>query len=334
MNAKKLPPSSSPAAFAPASVRSRKIDSGSSGVLRPVLDHEERGQQRRRCREQRDRPRRAPAVLRRLGDRVDQQHQPARAGDRTERVEPPAGGGESAVGHDPGCERQRGGPDRDVQIEDVLPPGVAGEKPAGDHPNGRAAGTEPAPDPERLVALGALGEHVHHDRQGGGQHDRRAEPLNGPRCDERHLAGRQRGSQRRRRKQRKPDHQDPAAAEQVRRTTAEQHEAAERERVRGHHPLQAGRAEVQIATDRGQRDVDDRQIDNRHEERHRQQRERAPAIDIRGCGRHRTSSGRDGDRRLGVGVVLHRCLLLGCCRYDEWEAAIGTRRCCGRAAYA
>ena len=31
MNAKKLPPSSSPATFAPASVRSRKIDSGSTG---------------------------------------------------------------------------------------------------------------------------------------------------------------------------------------------------------------------------------------------------------------------------------------------------------------
>ncbi len=160
------------------------------GLLRPVLDHQERGQQRRRCREQRDRSRRAPAVLRCLGDRVDQQHQPARARDRTERVKPPARGGEPAVGHDPGCERQRGGPDRDVQIEDVLPPGVAGEKPAGDHTDGRAAGTEAAPDPERLVALGALFEHVHHDRQGGGQHDRRAEPLNGPRCDQRHLAGR------------------------------------------------------------------------------------------------------------------------------------------------
>ena len=334
MNAKKLPPSSSPAAFAPASVRSRKIDSGSSGSSDPALDHQERDEQDHGCGQQRDRPGRAPAVLRCLGDRVDQQHQPARARDRTERVKPPAGGGEPAVGHDPGCERQRGGPDRDVQIEDVLPPGVAGEKPAGDHADGRAAGTEPAPDPERLVALGALVEHVHHDRQGGGQHDRRAKSLNRPAAIRNALAGRQPARQRRRRKQRKPDHQDPAAAEQVRGATAEQHEAAERERVRGHHPLQAGGREVQIATDRGQRDVDDRQIDDRHEERHRQQRERAPAIDIRGCGRHRPPAVGTGTE----GWVLVWCCIAasswGCCRYDEWEAVIGTRRCCARAAYA
>ena len=108
----------------------------------------------------------------------------------------------------------------------------------------------------------------------------------------------------------KPDHQDPAAAEQIRGAAAEQQEAAERERVRGHDPLQAGLGEVQIAADRRQRDVDDRQIDDRHEERHRQQRERAPAIDMSvmwtsldlqwsGCettgrfGAHRTSQHQD-----------------------------------------
>ena len=138
MNAKKLPPSSSPATFAPASVRSRKIDSGRTGLLRPALDHQERRQQRHGRRQQRDRPRSAPAVLRGLGDRVDQQHEPARARDRTSRVKPPTHGGEPALGHDPRRQEQRGRPDRDVQIEDVLPAGVAGEKAAGDHTDGRA----------------------------------------------------------------------------------------------------------------------------------------------------------------------------------------------------
>ena len=49
------------------------------------------------------------------------------------------------------------------------------------------AGAEPAPDPERLVALGALGEHVHHDRQGGGQHHRCSDALDRPGSD--HEAG-------------------------------------------------------------------------------------------------------------------------------------------------
>ena len=76
------------------------------------------------------------------------------------------------------------------------------------------------------------------------------------------------------------------AAEQIRRAATEQQEAAERDHVRGHDPLQARLGEVQVAADRRQRDVDDRRVDDRHEVRDRQQRERAPAIDIRRCGRH------------------------------------------------
>ena len=105
MNAKKLPPEQQPGRVRAGERVESEDRQWQHGLLHPVLDHEERGEQRRRCREQRDRSRRAPAVLRRLGDRVDEQHEPARARDRAERVEPPARGGESAVGHDPGRER-------------------------------------------------------------------------------------------------------------------------------------------------------------------------------------------------------------------------------------
>lgn len=243
------------------------------------------------------RARRAPAGC--LGDRVDQQDQPARPGDRTEGVKPSARRGDPAVGDDPRCQKQRGRCDRDVEVEDVLPPGGAGEKAAGDQPNGRAACAKSAPDPERVVALGALSEHVHHDRQGGGQHDRGAQALNGSRCDQKRVAGRERASQRRRREHAQPCHQEPATPEQIRGMTAQQEKAAERERVRGHHPLQAGLGEVQVATDRRQRDIDDRQIDDRHEVRDRQQRKRAPAIDDWWLGRHRTCSGLAGKGQSG-----------------------------------
>ena len=78
---------------------------------------------------------------------------------------------------------------------------------------------------------------------------------------------RERARQRSDREQGESEHQDPAATEQIRGATAEQQEAAERQRVRGYHPLQARGGQVQIAADRRQRDVDDREIDDRHEVR-------------------------------------------------------------------
>jgi hypothetical protein len=55
---------------------------------------------------------------------------------------------------------------------------------------------------------------------------------------------------------------------------AEQHEPAVGEQVAAEDPLQVLHREVQVAPDRGQRDIDDRRIDE-VEERHRaQQRER------------------------------------------------------------
>src|ERR1700734_1173039 len=44
-------------------------------------------------------------------------------------------------------------------------------------------------DPERLVALGALFEHVHDDRESGGQHDRGAHSLHGATSDQERFIG-------------------------------------------------------------------------------------------------------------------------------------------------
>ena len=159
-------------------------------------------------------------------------------------------GGEPALGHDPRRQRERGGPDRDVQVEDVLPAGVAGEKPAGDQPDGRAGGAEAAPDPERLVALGALVEHVHHDRERGGEHERRAEPLhraaairNASVVASAH--GQRRGG----------EHASPAIRTRRRPSRSAARPPNSRKppnvsAVSGRHPLQARVGEVQVATDR------------------------------------------------------------------------------------
>ena len=86
MKAKKLPPSSRPTAFAPASVLSRKMRSGSSGTsTRVSITRKATTSVAGRC-EQRDRPRGRPAVLRRLRQRVDEQQQPGGDAQAAERV--------------------------------------------------------------------------------------------------------------------------------------------------------------------------------------------------------------------------------------------------------
>jgi hypothetical protein len=73
-------------------------------------------------------------------------------------------------------------------------------------------------------------------------------------------------------------HQDRPAPEQVGGPASQQQEAAEGDPVGGHHPLQVRFGDVKFAADRRQRDVDDREIDDRHEERDGQHGERAPAV--------------------------------------------------------
>src|SRR6266542_6978097 len=76
------------------------------------------------------------------------------------------------------------------------------------------------------------------------------------------------------------EHEDPPPPEQIRGATPEQQEAAEGQPVGGHDPLQVRLGEVKLAADRRQRNIDDREIDDRHEERNSQHGERAPAVNL------------------------------------------------------
>ncbi|MEY9912722.1 hypothetical protein ABIA35_008989 [Catenulispora sp. MAP12-49] len=79
-------------------------------------------------------------------------------------------------------------------------------------------------------------------------------------------------------------HEGPAASDQVGGPAAEQQEAAEADRVRGHHPLQVRLGEVELGADRRQRHVHDQHVDHGHEDRHGQEREGPPSV--RDAGRH------------------------------------------------
>ena len=60
-----------------------------------------------------------------------------------------------------------------------------------------------------------------------------------------------------------PGEEDPAAAEAVAERAAEEQERGERDEVRVERPLQTGDVGLQVAADRGQRDVHDRAVEER-----------------------------------------------------------------------
>jgi hypothetical protein len=87
-------------------------------------------------------------------------------------------------------------------------------------------------------------------------------------------------------KNRTPGHEQATAPEQVCRPSSEQEQAAEGERIRAQHPLQALLREADVRLDRGQRHEHDRGVEEHHEEGAAEERERPPAARVRGDGVH------------------------------------------------
>ena len=83
---------------------------------------------------------------------------------------------------------RRASADRHVDEQHPLPAGPLGQHAAEQHAGGAARAGDGAPDAERLVALGALGEGGRDDRQRGGGDERGAEALHGARGDQPDLA--------------------------------------------------------------------------------------------------------------------------------------------------
>src|SRR2546421_469067 len=79
---------------------------------------------------------------------------------------------------------------------------------------GGAAGADPAPNAERLVALGTLLEHVHDDRERGGQNDRRPESLDAAHRDQERVGRGQRACEGGGGEEPQAEHEDASAAEQ------------------------------------------------------------------------------------------------------------------------
>jgi hypothetical protein len=129
-----------------------------------------------------------------------------------------------------------------------------------------------------LVRSGPLREGRGDDGQRGGGDQRGAEALQAPRGDQHPGRRGEAVEQRGQREQGDAGHEQPAAADEVRRPPAEQQEAAEHERVAVDDPREVGGGEAEVALDRGQGDVHDRRVEHDHELREADEDEHEPAV--------------------------------------------------------
>ncbi len=251
----------------------------------PALPDHERGQQQGR----------EPAEQRRLGglqgvagpdDGQDEQGDPGRHGHGARDIQlPPAP--RLVWGQQPHRGDQQRDADRDVDEEDQPPGGL--DQQAAEH----RAGREARRDNRAVGAQGAaafLLPGPTGDQQGqtrGRQHGR-SDPLHHPGGDQQARLDGQTPGDARRDEHHQADPVHPGPAVDVGEPPAQQQEPAEGDRVGADQPLQRRGGDVQLTLYRGQRDVDDGEVQHDHELRHRQrQQQRGPRTrpDCRSLGR-------------------------------------------------
>ena len=195
------------------------------------------------------------------------------------------GSRDSGSSRRPADERDRG--QRHVDDEDRPPPEVL-EQDAADHRAERDAEARGrGPDADRHRALARVGEDAdqqrerrRHDERGPGAHD-------GAGDDQPVDAARVGGRRRRGSEHREPGEQRAAAAEAIPERAGQQQQSREHEGVGVDHPLQLAHVGVEVAHQGGERDVDDRVVDDDREQAQAQHAQRQPAPRARRSRRHR-----------------------------------------------
>jgi hypothetical protein len=125
------------------------------------------------------------------------------------------------------------------------------------------------------------------DRQRRRRDQRRAEPLQEAEADQGALGPGEAVEQGAGGEERQPGHEQAPSSEQVGHAAAQEQDAAEHDRVGGHDPLQVLLAEAEVRLDRGERHVDDRDVEDHHELGGDDHRQSEPAPSIGPALRHR-----------------------------------------------
>jgi hypothetical protein len=147
----------------------------------------------------------------------------------------------------------------------------------GEQPDRAAPGGDTRVHAHRLRLLDFLGELGDDDREDHRRRDGAADPLDEAPGDQHPLVGGQTAEDRGGREQDEPREEDFLAPNEITHPAGEQQKAAEGDQVGVDHPSEVALGEVQVALDRGQRDVHDRRVEHHHQLAEAQHRERDPA---------------------------------------------------------
>ena len=176
----------------------------------------------------------------------------------------------------------RGGDaDRHVDVEDPLPTERVGQDTAEEHACDGPERAHCTPGTERRVAILALPECGHEDRQCRRRDERRTEPLQSAGADQSLFTPGQARDERGAGEDDDAGEKESPAPEEVGRATAEEQEAAEEQRVGADDPLQVLLREAEVGLDRGQSDVHDRDVEHDHELHRAEEREPDPLASSR-----------------------------------------------------
>jgi hypothetical protein len=190
-------------------------------ALHRALDAGEAGEQPGGDGEQREAPRRAPTVLGRPFDRVDEHHQAGDDGRGARQVEPPAAGADRAERRNDSQRHERSRhADRDVDEEDPLPAEPAREHAAEQHARRRPGAADRGPNGERPGVLRARVGRDDDRERCRGEH-RGSQALDGAGRYQCRRGPRQPAGQRRGGEDEQAGEEDTAAPEQVCRPAAD-----------------------------------------------------------------------------------------------------------------
>ena len=197
-------------------------------------------------------------------------------------------------------------------------PADAGQQSAQDQPGRVAAGAEDGEDRQGPVAGRPFVERGGEDGQRGRRGERGGEALDEAGDDQQRAVVDEAADQRGDGEDGERDQEDPAAAEQVGGTAAEQQQTAVAEHVAVDDPLQRGGRQAQFGTDGRQRHAHHRHVETVEEHHDAQHREDAPEARgpaLVGPGRRRL---RRGAGTGGVSVIVTarnaRCTCIECPR--------------------
>ena len=165
--------------------------------------------------------------------------------------------------------------DREVEQEDRAPADRGDERPAHDRPERHRDAEHRAPDAHRLGPLARVREGVGDDRHRDRVHHRGAHRLEHAERHEQLDARGQAAQERGQREHAETRDEGAPATEPVRGGAREHQQARHHDRVGADRPLQPRDAGVQLAPDRRQRDVHDRDVEPDDEQ--------AQAADRAGC---------------------------------------------------